>query len=201
LAKSVLVVGNVDNVAKLADIFNYKTSSLPLKYLGMPLGACFKNNCIWDGIVEKMKRWLASWKRLYLSKAGKVTLIKSILSNLPKYLSLFPIPVSVANWTEKLQRDFLWGVLGKEFKNHLVGWVKVCTLISEEGLGIKTLRVFNCALLGQWLWDWEWCGVEGSGGFEIGQLMGRVVLSWASKSLWGGCLEEHQKRVRFFLKL
>jgi len=81
----------------LADIFNCKTFSLPLKYLGMPLRACFKNNCIWDGIVEKMKRWLASWKRLYLSKGDKVTLIKSTLSNLPKYLSLFPSPVSVAN--------------------------------------------------------------------------------------------------------
>jgi hypothetical protein len=43
LSKSVLVpVGNMDNVAKLADILGYETSSLPLKYLGMPLGACYK---------------------------------------------------------------------------------------------------------------------------------------------------------------
>jgi hypothetical protein len=99
LAKSVLVlVGNVDNVAELADIFDCKTSFLPLKYLGMPLGACYKNNCIWDGIVEKMKHWLASWKRLYLSTGDRVTFIKSTLSNLPKYfLSLFPSPASVAN--------------------------------------------------------------------------------------------------------
>jgi len=32
-----------------------------------------------------------------LSKGGKFTLIKSSLSNLPKFLSLFPIPVGVAN--------------------------------------------------------------------------------------------------------
>ena len=41
---------------------------------------------------------IGGWKRLYLSKGGRVTLIKSTLSNLPTYfLSLFPISASVAN--------------------------------------------------------------------------------------------------------
>lgn len=46
---------------------------------------------------------------MYLSKGGRVTLIKSTLSNLPTYfLSLFLIHASVANHIEKLHRDFLW---------------------------------------------------------------------------------------------
>ena len=94
---------------------------LPLKYLGLPIGAHFKAKAIWDGIVEKIERRLASWKRMYLSKGGRVTLIKSTLSNLPTYfLSLFPILAIVANRIEKLQRDFLSGGLGEEFKYHLV---------------------------------------------------------------------------------
>jgi len=40
-------------------------------------------------------------------------------------MSLFPIPTSVSNRLEKIQRDFLWGGLGDEFKNHLVSWSKV----------------------------------------------------------------------------
>ena len=92
-----------------------------MKYLGLPLGAQFKETAIWNLIIEKMERHLAGWKRLYLSKGGKVTLIKSTLSNLPTYfLSLFPIPVGVAHWLEKLQWDFLWRGLGTEFKFHLV---------------------------------------------------------------------------------
>jgi len=45
---------------------------------------------------------------MYLSKGGRLTLLTSTLSNLPMYnLSLFPIPMGVANRLDKLQRDFL----------------------------------------------------------------------------------------------
>jgi hypothetical protein len=75
-------VGDVDNVAELADILGYETS-LPLKYLGMPLGVSYKSKSVWDSIVEKMERRLASWKGLYLFKGDRATFIKSTLSNLP----------------------------------------------------------------------------------------------------------------------
>jgi len=51
-------------------------SSLPMTYLGLPLGTKFKDRVIWNPILEKLEQRLASWKRLYLSKGGKVTLIK-----------------------------------------------------------------------------------------------------------------------------
>jgi hypothetical protein len=80
LAKSILVpVCNVDNVVELADILGCGTSFVPLKYLGMPLEACYKAKSIWDGIVVKMERGLISWKMLYFSKGGRITLIKSII--------------------------------------------------------------------------------------------------------------------------
>jgi hypothetical protein len=154
LAKSELVpVGNVDNVEGLADIMGCGVSSLPMKYLGLPLGASFKAKSIWNEVVEKIERRLAGWKRMYLSKGGRITLMKSTLSSLPTYfLSLFLIPASVANRIEKLFRDFLWGGLGDEFKYHLVNWSTVCSPVCEGGLGIRNLRTFNRALLGKWLW-------------------------------------------------
>jgi hypothetical protein len=113
----------------------------------------FKAKSIWDDVVGKIERWLASWKMMYLSKDGRVTLIKSTLSNLTTYfLSLFPIPSSVASRIEKLHCDFLWGGLGEDFKYHLVSWSTICSPISDGGLGIRNLRTFNKALLGKWLW-------------------------------------------------
>uniref|UniRef100_A0A2N9G3B1 Reverse transcriptase zinc-binding domain-containing protein n=1 Tax=Fagus sylvatica TaxID=28930 RepID=A0A2N9G3B1_FAGSY len=115
LAKFEMVqVGDVPHVGELAGILGCSTSSLPMKYLGLPLGAKFKAKEIWNEVLEKMERRLAGWKRLYLSKGGRLTLIKSTLSNLPTYfLSLFPIPATVARRMEQLQRDFLWGGLGE----------------------------------------------------------------------------------------
>ena len=109
LAKSELVpVGEVLNMGELVALLGCRQSSLPMTYLGLLLGAKFKDRAIWNPILEKMEWRLASWKRLYLSNSDKVTLLKSTLSTLPTYyLSLFPIPVDIANHIEKLQQDFL----------------------------------------------------------------------------------------------
>jgi hypothetical protein len=48
---------------------NCSISSLPLKYMGLPLGASFNSKAIWDGVVEKMERRLASWKEAWLEAA------------------------------------------------------------------------------------------------------------------------------------
>ena len=132
LGKSELVaVGAVHNIDLLVAVLGCKQGSLPVKYLGLPLGAKFKDKSIWNPILEKMERKLAGWKKLYLSKGGRVTLIKSTLSNLPTYfLSLFPTPTSVANRIARLQRDFLWGGLRDEPKFHLVDWSTVCNPLS-----------------------------------------------------------------------
>ena len=90
-------MGDVPNIEDIREILGCKLALLPMKYLGLPLGANFKEKTIWNSVLEKVERKLACWKRLYLSMGGKVTLIKSTLSNIPTYfLSLFPISVGVA---------------------------------------------------------------------------------------------------------
>jgi hypothetical protein len=138
LTKSSLVpVGSLDDVDQLARSLGCGTVDLPLKYLGLPLGASFKLKVIWRDLEDLMARRLAPWKRTYLSKGGRVALIKSTLSNLLTYLlSLFPIPADVTKRIEKIQWDFLWGGLNDEVKLDLVDWNTVCSPISEGGLGI-----------------------------------------------------------------
>ena len=63
-----------------------------MSYLGMPLGASFKTSTVWNPILKKIERRLAGWKRLYLFKGGRLTLLKSTLSSLPTFYLylLFP---------------------------------------------------------------------------------------------------------------
>ena len=58
-------MGVVPNILLLVDVLGCKQGSLPIKYLGLPLGAHFKDRSIWNTILEKMERKLAGWKRLY----------------------------------------------------------------------------------------------------------------------------------------
>ena len=56
LAKSKSVhVGNVNNVEGFAGILGCGYSSLPMKYLGLLLGASFKTKYICDDIIEKIE--------------------------------------------------------------------------------------------------------------------------------------------------
>jgi hypothetical protein len=193
LGKSELVpIGDVPFVEDLADILGCKTSTLPMIYLGLPLGADFKSLAIWNPIVEKMERCLAGWKRCYLSSGGRLTLIKSTLSNLPTYfLSLFPIPIKVAKRLEQIQRNFLWGHTEEVFKYHLVKWDQVCSPLTNGGLAIRNLRLFNEALLGKWLWRygverdalWRQVVLAKYGSLE-GDWMSRVPMGPYGVGLW-----------------
>ncbi|KAJ9691214.1 hypothetical protein PVL29_013405 [Vitis rotundifolia] len=119
----------------------------------MPLAAPFKFIGVWDGIEEKFRKRLAMWKRQYISKGGSITLIRSTLSNLPiYYMSIFHLPRAVRLRLEKIQRDFLWGGGSLEQKPHLVRWSIVCEDKSKGDLGVKSLGLFNKALLGKWAW-------------------------------------------------
>ena len=150
MSKSKMVpVGVVPNLSTLADIMYCRIGALPLTYLGMLLGASFKSKSIWNSIVEKMECKLAGWKSLYLSKGGRLTLLKSTLSSLPMYyLSLFTIPASVAQRIEKIQRNFLWGGKDDGTEIHLLNWDTICSPFTHGGLVVRKL-VFNRALLGK----------------------------------------------------
>jgi hypothetical protein len=107
LAKSELVpVGLINNIEGLARILGWRVLPLPMKYLGLPLGASFKAKPIWNGIIEKVEHCLAGWKQLYLSKGGRITLMK--------YLGL-PLGAS-------FKAKPIWNAIIEKAEHCLAGW-------------------------------------------------------------------------------
>ena len=61
------------------------------------------------------------WKRQYISKGGRLSFIRSTLSNMPiYYMSILCMPRSVRLRLEQIQRDFLWGGGALKRKTHLI---------------------------------------------------------------------------------
>ena len=98
------------SIQRFATILNCEVMTIPFVYLGLPIGGCHKKKEFWAGVIDRVKRRLSSWKGRLLSMAGRICLIKSVLSSIPLfYLSLFKMPVGVANEIVSIQRNFMWG--------------------------------------------------------------------------------------------
>ena len=99
-------VGNVEDPS--ATELGCRMGNLPTTYLGLPLGMCCNCVSVWYGAEERFRRKLANWKKQYISKGGRLSLVKSTLSSLHIYImSLFHLPKGVKAMLEKIQSDFL----------------------------------------------------------------------------------------------
>ena len=72
-------------------------SKCPFTYLGFPLGDNMNRCSAWKSVLEKIHNKLSSLKAKILSRAGRLTLIKSVLNSLPVYyMSMFKMSKSIA---------------------------------------------------------------------------------------------------------
>ncbi|XP_016192633.1 uncharacterized protein LOC107633533 [Arachis ipaensis] len=99
-----------DWVQRMCSVLGCKAAVLPVKYLGVNLGANPWLLKTWKPVIDKVEEKLSLWKAKVLNKTDKLVLIKSILNSLPVYyLSLYKMPKAVVEKLITLQRIFLWG--------------------------------------------------------------------------------------------
>lgn len=80
--------------ARVVEVLSCKSVKVPIKYLRLPLEAKYKDERELETLRLRCLRGLTGWKRNYLSKSGRLKLIKSKLINLPiYYLSILIVPV------------------------------------------------------------------------------------------------------------
>ncbi|GAV69154.1 hypothetical protein CFOL_v3_12655, partial [Cephalotus follicularis] len=166
--------------------------TLPIKYLGLPLIATrlSKQDCA--PLTEKILVIANSWVSTSLSYTGRLQLIKSTLSSMQVYwCSTFLLPISVIKECERILKRFLWGGSSNSIKQSLVKWDKVCTPFPEGGLGIKSMKIWNKALLLKQVWNlltdhslWvQWCKKHLIRKHSFWTLPSRGCYSWSRRQI------------------
>ena len=108
-------------------------------YLGFPLSHKRPRRKDVQFVVDKVKRKLSLWKSNYLSRAGKLTLIKSTLNSMPAYyLQSQTFPVASIKELDQTCNDFLWGETNSQKRIHLIGKDSTFLPKSQGGLGIRS---------------------------------------------------------------
>lgn len=95
---------------------------------------------------------IEGWKTKFLSYAGKITLIKSVLASLPIHtLSCTAVPKSIIQRIEHIMKAFIWSHHGQK-RLHWAAWEEICRPYNEGGLGIRTLKETVYGLQGKLAW-------------------------------------------------
>jgi hypothetical protein len=146
-----------------------KTQWDSFKYLGVPIFKATAKSSCWAPLVDKIKARISAWGSSWLNPAGKIVLIKSVLSSIPIYQSsILLAPKGIISKVDALLRRFLWkGGRNNDNKLPLVSWRKISRPLSEGGLQLRDLHSQNLALGAKLLWN---------------VISGRS--SWCKKAIW-----------------
>uniref|UniRef100_A0A8I6XKE9 Reverse transcriptase domain-containing protein n=1 Tax=Hordeum vulgare subsp. vulgare TaxID=112509 RepID=A0A8I6XKE9_HORVV len=208
----------------LLEALGCQPAALPIMYLGIPLSYRRPSAAQMQPLVDAVAGRLPSWKAWLMNKAGRLALVKSVLSAIPihQMLALSP-PKKTLKQLEKIQRGFLWAGREAAKGGHChVNWRTVCRPLAYGGLGIRDLERTGLALRLRWLWlstdaDRAWQGLdlqfspEERGLFHASTLMlvgdGLTALFWEDRWLHGQsirelapllylCLPKNRRKVR-----
>ncbi|GKD54771.1 RNA-directed DNA polymerase, eukaryota, reverse transcriptase zinc-binding domain protein [Tanacetum coccineum] len=133
---------------------NFNKSNLPVRYLGVPLISkrLGIKDCV--SLIEKVKAKVNHWRNRFLTYAGKLQLIASVLESIHSYwCCVFLLPKTVINDINIIMKKFLWSQSDDSKGKTKVAWKNVCKPKNQGGLGLKDLTIWNHTLLVKHLWN------------------------------------------------
>lgn len=130
-------VSDVEKVSILNN-FPFAVGELLVRYLGLPLMTQIMRKQDYLPLVETIRSRICSWTCRFLSYAGRLQLINSVLLSIVNFwANVFRLPSSCVKELEQICGPVL------KSTNAKVAWGEVCSLKSEGGLGIRDLKEVN----------------------------------------------------------
>ncbi|GKA50242.1 hypothetical protein Tco_0743315 [Tanacetum coccineum] len=145
-----------EEVSCMASVIGCGVAKLPLKNLGVSVGCNMSRCSNWNAIIQNFSSKLSLWKARLLSVGGHLSLIKSVIGNLPTYyMSIYMMSVVVRKNLKSLS------FIGSDQDEKKMTWVKWNRCLASKnhgGLGIGTIlglilgfcsNIFGALVLGE----------------------------------------------------
>ncbi|GJT60570.1 putative RNA-directed DNA polymerase, eukaryota, reverse transcriptase zinc-binding domain protein [Tanacetum coccineum] len=127
-----------EEVSNLAKVIGCRAAKFPLKYLRVPVGCNMAKYSNWNAIIQKFSFKLLLWKACLLSVGGRLSLIKSVLGNIPTYyMSIYMMPVSVQKKLESMRNNFFYR---RRFRREKKDLGEMEKMLSEQRFGRSRYR-------------------------------------------------------------
>lgn len=128
--KSQLIVEglNMQERAQIFSLFPFESSNMhsPFKYLGFSLKPIAYKKEDWNWLIAKIEAIISHWSYKWISRAGRLTLIKSVLLAIPVYwAALTWVPKGILEKIRRICSRFLWAGSKENSVLPWVAWEKV----------------------------------------------------------------------------
>eukprot|EP00253_Pinus_taeda_P033361 PITA_33361 len=133
--------------------FDVHTMDSPFKYLGFWLKPNSYKKQDWNWLVAKIEAKIGHWSFKWLSRAGRLTLVNSVLQAMPIFwAALTWIPKGILHKIKRICSRFLWSGAKENSVLPWVAWDKIARPKEWGGWGIKNLNDFSTCLAAKSGW-------------------------------------------------